>query len=225
MTPFFRTLLLLLATLAALPAGLAAQGGADTVAHPTGAAATPRPGDRIALKIWNEPEMSDTFNISERGEAVLPKLGAVHVTSLPLMALQDSLRRAYAVYLRNPSVEIAVLRRIGVQGEVRQPGIYLADLTVGLPEIIARAGGYTDAGNPRNIVIVREGKQIRYGRRDREGILVSELQSGDQVFVRQRSAFARNPMVWIGGAMGLVATFNQVVWPLIEDIFGADKEG
>jgi polysaccharide export outer membrane protein len=224
MTPFLRTLILLLATLAALPAGLAAQRGSDTAAAPAGGtAALPRPGDRIALKIWNEPEMSDTFNISERGEAILPKLGTVQVTSLPLAALQDSLRRAYAVYLRNPSVEIAVLRRISVQGEVRQPGIYMADLTMGLPDIIARAGGYTEAGNPRNVVILREGRRIRYGREGGDGLLASELQSGDQVFVRPRSALARNPMVWIGGAMGLVATFNQVVWPLIEDIFNTDK--
>lgn len=224
MTSFFRTLLLLLATLAAIPAGLAAQQAGDTAAAPaTGTAALPRPGDRIALKIWNEPEMSDTFNISERGEAILPKLGSVHVTALPLAALQDSLRRAYAVYLRNPSVEISVLRRVSVQGEVRQPGIYLADLTVGLPEIIARAGGYTEAGNPRNVVILREGRRIRYGRESGDRLLASELQSGDQIFVRPRSALARNPMVWIGGAMGLVATFNQVVWPLIEDIFNTDK--
>jgi polysaccharide export outer membrane protein len=224
MTSHFRTLLLLLATLAGLPAGLAAQQAGDTAAAPaTGTAALPRPGDRIALKIWNEPEMSDTFNISERGEAILPKLGSVHVTALPLAALQDSLRRAYAVYLRNPSVEISVLRRVSVQGEVRQPGIYLADLTIGLPEIIARAGGYTEAGNPRNIVIVREGRRIRYGREGGDRLLASELQSGDQIFVRPRSSLARNPMVWIGGAMGLVATFNQVVWPLIEDIFNTDE--
>jgi polysaccharide export outer membrane protein len=224
MTRFLHRLLLL-ATLAALPAGLAAQRGGDTAAAPaTGTAAMPRPGDRIALKIWNEPEMSDTFNISERGEAILPKLGAMQVTALPLAALQDSLRRAYAVYLRNPSVEIAVLRRVSVQGEVRQPGIYLADLTMGLPEIIARAGGYTEAGNPRNVVILREGRRIRYGREGGDGLIASELQSGDQIFVRPRSALARNPMVWIGGAMGLVATFNQFVWPLIEDIFNTDKK-
>lgn len=226
MTLLLRTLLLLLAAASALPAGLAAQQGGDTAdARPTGGGALPRPGDRIALKIWNEPEMSDTFNISERGEAILPKLGAVRVTELPLGRLQDSLRSAYAVYLRNPSVEIAVLRRIAVQGEVRQPGIYLADLTMGLPEIIARAGGYTEAGNPRNIVIVRDGRRIRYGRDTSDTLLASELQSGDQVFVRPRSALARNPMAWIGGAIGLVGTFRVVVWPLIEDIVGSDDGG
>lgn len=224
MTLHLRTLLLLLATLAVLPAGLGAQQGSDTADARAAAAALPKPGDRIALKIWNEPEMSDTFNISERGEATLPKLGSVRVTELPLALLQDSLRRAYAVYLRNPSVEIAVLRRIAVQGEVRQPGIYLADLTMGLPEIIARAGGYTEAGNPRNIVIVREGRRIRYGRDTEGGFFASELQSGDQIFVRPRSALARNPMAWIGGAIGLVGTFRAVVWPLIEDIVGSDEE-
>lgn len=221
-----RTVLLVLAAVAASAAGLPAQQGADTSAEAAARrarVATPRPGDQVALKIWNEEEMSDTFNISERGEVILPKLGPVYVIDKPVGALQDSLRKAYSVYLRNPSIDIVVLRRIGVQGEVRLPGIYLADLTVGLPEIIARAGGYTDAGNPRNIVIVRDGERVRYGGRSDEGLVVSELQSGDQIFVRPRSAFARNPMAWIGGAMGLVATFNAVVWPLVKEIIGKDE--
>ncbi|HEV2148545.1 MAG TPA: polysaccharide biosynthesis/export family protein [Longimicrobiaceae bacterium] len=222
-----RTALLLFATLTALGPGAAAQQETDSPELRPGldvaASAKPRPGDRIALKIWNEPEMSDTFNISERGEAILPKLGAVHVTDQPLAALQDSLRSAYAVYLRNPSVEIVVLRRIGVQGEVRNPGIYLADLTVGLPEIIARAGGYTEAGNPRNIIIVRDGQRIRYGVGEGTELSVAELQSGDQVFIRPRSALARNPMAWLGGAVGLLGAVRVTVWPMIESLLGKDK--
>jgi protein involved in polysaccharide export with SLBB domain len=35
-------------------------------------------------------------------------------------------------------------RRVSVVGEVREPGIYLADLTMTLPDIIARAGGVTE---------------------------------------------------------------------------------
>lgn len=223
MNHVLRTVLLLLAAVSASAAAAPAQQAAEEIpARPAAHGATPRPGDKIALKIWNEEEMSDTFNISERGEVILPKLGPVYVVDKPVGALQDSLRKAYSVYLRNPSIDVVVLRRIGVQGEVRQPGMYLADLTMGLPEVIARAGGYTDAGNPRNILIVRDGERVRYGQKGDEGFVVSELQSGDQVFVRPRSAFARNPMAWIGGAMGLVATFNAVVWPLVKEIIGKD---
>lgn len=211
---FSRRSLLPLVVFLACAGTLPAQQTEPTGVRPApalGAAAMPRPGDRVELKIWNEPEMNGSFLISETGEVILPRLGSVQVANLPVGALQDSLRKAYAVYLRNPSVEVVVLRRIGVLGEVRQPGIYLADLTVGLPEIIARAGGYTEAGNPRNIVIVRDGQRIRYGRDGDSEISVAELQSGDQVLVRSRSALARNPIAWIGGALGIIGGIRVMV--------------
>jgi hypothetical protein len=96
---------------------------------------------------------------------------------------------------------------------------------MGLPEIIARAGGYTEAGNPRNVVILREGRRIRYGREGGDGLIASELQSGDQIFVRPRSALARNPMAWIGGAIGLAGTFRALVWPMIDDLLNGDDDG
>ncbi|HEX2093108.1 MAG TPA: polysaccharide biosynthesis/export family protein [Longimicrobiaceae bacterium] len=224
MTFPLRTILLLLVTLSAAAAEVSGQQAVAPLAADSLVDARPRPGDKVALKIWNEPEMSDTFNISERGEVILPRLGAVRVTDQPIVALQDSLRRAYAVFLRNPSVEIAVLRRIGVQGEVRNPGIYLADLTMGLPEVIARAGGFTEAGNPRNIVVFRDGQRIRYQFRGDTGLRVSELQSGDQIFVRPRSTFARSPMTWIGGVIGLLGAFRITVWPMIERILDDEEK-
>lgn len=218
MTLPLRSALLLLATMFATVASVRAQQGADT------AAVTPHPGDRIALKIWNEAEMSDTFNISERGEVILPKLGSVYVADMPIGVLQDSLRRAYAVYLRNPSIDISVLRRVSVLGEVRQPGVYLADLTMGLPEVIARAGGYTDAGNPRNILIVRDGRRIRYGRNGDAELSVAALQSGDQIVVRRKSALTRDPTSALLAAISVVGAFRFTVWPLIQSIMG-DGDG
>lgn len=184
--------------------------------------ASVRPGDRVWLRIWNEEAMSDTFNISERGEVILPKLGSVHVTDLGVVALQDSLRRAYSVYLRNPSVEVIVLRRIGIQGEVRRPGIYMADLTMALPDVIALAGGFTDEANPDNIVVMRESRRIRYRRSDQAQFLVTGLQSGDQVIVIPRSSLARNPVGTITGVMGLVSGFMWLL-PQLKDALGVDR--
>lgn len=225
MAPLIRTILLLLPALW-LPAALSAQ-EADTAGVDRAASAaqsTVRPGDRIWLRIWNEPEMSDTFNISERGEVILPKLGGVHVAGQDVALLQDSLRRAYAVYLRNPSVEIVVLRRIGIQGEVRRPGVYMTDLTMALPDVIAMAGGFTDAANPDDIVVLRGSERIRYRRRDQAQFLVAGLQSGDQVHVKARSSFSRNPVGTVTAVMSLVGGFVTFVLPAIRNVFDDDKQ-
>lgn len=221
MTPRLRTVFLVLVALCVPRLSLwsqTAHAGASPGAQ--AATATARPGDRIALRIWNEPEMSDTFNISERGEVILPRLGSVPVAGRPIGALQDSLRQAYAVFLRNPSVEVAVLRRIGVQGEVRTPGNYLVDLTMGLPEILTLAGGLTEAANPNNVVVLRGEERIRYGRKNQNEFLAAELRSGDQVLVRPRSVWARNPLAMIGGIVSIIA----VAAPVIERIWGDDSD-
>jgi protein involved in polysaccharide export with SLBB domain len=217
MIPRLRTVFFVLIALCLPLASLWSQ-TAGTGAAPTGpaAAATARPGDRIALRIWNEPEMSGDFTISDRGEVVLPRLGSVPVTGRPIGALQDSLRQAYAVFLRNPSVEVIVLRRVGVQGEVRTPGNYMVDLTLTLPEILTMAGGLTEAANPNHVVLLRGGERIRYGRKNQSEFLAAELRSGDQVIVRPRSVWARNPLAMIGGIVSIIVVAAPVIeriWP------------
>lgn len=169
-----------------------------------------QPGDRVVLKIWNEPEMSDTFTVAQSGYVTLPRLGPTRVQGIEINALEDSLRASYMSYLRNPAVQIVVLRRISVLGEVRQPGIYLADLTMGLPDVIARAGGPTDAGDPNRITIVRGPERIEYNRARQSETFVAQLHSGDQVYVRSRNFFVRNPWASISTAIGLISFLSQL---------------
>lgn len=174
-----------------------------------------RPGDRIALKIWNEPEMSDTFHVAGTGEVVLPKLGAVKVVDQSAGSLQDSLRAAYGAFLRNPSVEVTVLRRIGVQGEVRNPDLYLVDLTMTLRDVIARAGGVTREGNARNVMVVRGEERISLAGDDIPQFRALELQSGDQVVVGRRSWFELNSLALVSTAAVIVS----VLYPVLQAVF------
>jgi protein involved in polysaccharide export with SLBB domain len=216
-----RSVPLLLLSLLAASAPLEAQprGGSFVADASSAEAGTPLPGDQIAVRVWNEPGITGTYTIRESGEVVLPKFGPVQVVGRPIGALQDSLRNAYSEYVRNPSVEVAVLRRIRVGGEVRSPGIYMADLTMRLPEIVAVAGGLTEAANPNRIVVVRGEQEIVYQVRDHGEFVTAELRSGDQVVVRPRSALARNPIGTSTAIMGAALTFVTVLLPALRGIF------
>ncbi len=208
-----------LPVLAALLLGVLFAGPSMAQGLPTGAAARVRPGDAVALKIWNEPEMSDTFNIAASGEVVLPKLGGVRVTELGVAELQDSLRKAFSVYLRNPSVEVTVLRRVGVQGEVRQPDLYMVDLTMTLRDLIARAGGVSSDGDPGRIFVIRDGERVSFGKGDQARFTTADLVSGDQVVVGQKSWLSRNALAATGTVLG-VAT---LVIPIVRDMLKNDE--
>lgn len=175
-----------------------------------------RPGDRVALHIWNEEEMTDTFAVAESGLVTLPKLGPVQVGNKTVSQLQDSLLVAYSEYLQNPSVDVVVLRRVGVIGEVKQPGLYLADLTMTLPDLIARAGGITEAGNPNDITLLRGPEEIRFGAGDRSRLGLTEIQSGDQIIVGQRSYIARNPLFAISSGLGILSFIMTQLIPALK---------
>lgn len=157
-----------------------------------------KPGDIIRLRIWREPDLSGDFPLDPNGVAVLPKLGPTRVTDQAPDALKSSLVAAYSEYLNHPSIEIIFLRRVQVLGAVRNPGLYPVDPTMTLGDAVALAGGTTPDGNPNRLALIRNG--VKLSRTLSHGTRVADthIQSGDEIFVPERSWMSRNP--------GIVAT-------------------
>ncbi|HET7321749.1 MAG TPA: polysaccharide biosynthesis/export family protein [Longimicrobiaceae bacterium] len=164
-----------------------------------------RPGDQVVVQIWREPDLEGSFTVDERGEVVLPRLGRVHASTMTATALQDSLYHALGEYLRNPSISVSVLRRIGVHGAVRKPDLYMMDLTTSVQDAITKAGGITEAGNPNEILLIRGGEKIKLGERERARMLTSELRSGDEIVVGHYSWFHENALAVVSSAMAVVS--------------------
>lgn len=171
-------------------------------------------GDRVRVRVWREPTLSDELTIDERGDLVLPRVGRLHVSGWAIAALQDTLTTRYGEYLRNPSVAVTVLRRIAVQGEVRAPNLYYVDATKTLREVLAEAGGVTEAGNPGKLAIIRDGRPIRVPGWERGEALATDLRSGDQVFVPRRSWLERNALA-VASTVGALTGVAVSVYSLL----------
>jgi protein involved in polysaccharide export with SLBB domain len=165
------------------------------------------PGDRIALHVWREPDWSGQFNIDDRGIAVLPRLGPVHVTGLTVGEARVMLTDRFSEYLVTPAVEVTILRRIGVHGEVRNPTLYWLDLTMTVRDAIALAGGLTPAGDPNKIVIRRSPGDVAFDEADTFAAVAAGLQSGDQIVVGRRSWFALNTPFVISTIVSVTSIF------------------
>src|SRR5688500_12015372 len=147
----------------------------------------------------------DTFLVAQNGNVVLPRpLGPTRADGVIVSELEDSIRAAYTTYLRNPYVEVFVLRRISVLGEVRQPGIYLADLTMGIPELVARAGGPTEIGDSRHVTVIRGPGRLEFRGNRQQEMFVAQLHSGDQVVVGRKNFIVRNPWASISTVFTLI---------------------
>jgi polysaccharide export outer membrane protein len=181
----------------ATPRVLLGQTVADSSARPAGSTvqsskAPLRPGDRIRLRIWREPDLSGEYDVDEAGQAVFPKIGEMRVTGMTPEALKDTLVGSYSRFLRDPAVEVRLLRRVNILGAVRTPGLYQVDPTMTLADAAALAGGAAADGSPDRVDLVREGSKLPVKLSRQTRLSDTPLQSGDQLYFRQRSWASRN---------------------------------
>jgi len=163
-----------------------------------------RPGDVVHVWVWREADYSGDFPVDARGLVVLPNLGPVATRGKTAQALSDSITRAYQKFLANPSIQVTVQRRISVSGAVTKPGLYPADATITVGELIALAGGISPNGTQNRIQLVRNGQVVVSTLGPGTVLQNSELQSGDQIFVPERSWFSRNGGIFLTAGVSIV---------------------
>ena len=198
-----------LCTLVFLAAGCASSGIAPPIEHPESSPGPAlSPGDAINVQVWREADLSGMFTVDDRGIVTMPLLGERDVTGLGPSELRDKLLSDYREYLQNPSIEVTILRRISILGEVRSPGLYPVDATVSLSDALALAGGLAPNANSNDIRLVRDQQMIRQDLDSATLIGVSDIRSGDQIVVGEKGWISRNPGAFFGSliAAGAIIT-------------------
>ena len=158
-------------------------------------------GDNINLDIFQVKEYSGEYPVLVDGTISLPLVGRVNVSGLSLKETSEVVSNKYATYLKRPIVTVGLVSprplRIGVAGEVDNPGTYEVALTPeslqfpSVTDILQQAGGITTIADVRNVRVTRQigGKEVFYNAnlwdlltksRIRQDI---SLRDGDTVFV------------------------------------------
>ena len=175
---------------AARPCPAAAQtDSAPAVQH---SAVVLQPGDKVQLKVWREPDLSGDFVVDEDGVVVLPHIGRLEIGRLSTDSLRALLISRYSASLRDPAVEVTVLRRVSVLGSVRNPGLYYVDPTITVADVLAMAGGVSPDGNQKRLDLVRGGQRLPVQLSRQSSLAASSIQPGDQLWVPERSWLSRN---------------------------------
>lgn len=169
-----------------------------------------RPGDAVKVQIWREPDLSGDFTVNQEGIVVFPLLGERDVTGVSGPQLEERLEAEYREYLVNPSIDVTVLRRISILGEVRNPGLYPVDATFTLTDALALAGGVSPTGDENDIRLIRDGRIVRQTLDETVMIGSAQIQSGDQIVVGQRSWLSRN-IGLVSAGIGAMATILTAI--------------
>lgn len=168
-----------------------------------------RPGDAIQLRFFADSGLSGQFRVDERGHVVLPMLGDRDAVHQAPNTMRTEIRQAYAQYLKAPP-DVTVLRRITVLGAVMKPGLYLADPTMSVADVLALAGGPSPDGRTGEVQIRRNGHPVTEQISSAAPIASTPLRSGDALYVPERSWGSRNVPLLLG-AMGSIAAIVSVL--------------
>lgn len=178
-----------------LPAGQAAYDVIPVKAMDDLVAQRIRTGDKLAISVFGESELSRTdYVVDSTGFVQVPLIGQVIAAGVSPEELRAEItRRLGARFIRDPQVSVSITERakarFAVEGQVEDPGVYEADATTTLLAAIAQAGSPNRVAKNSEVMVFRviDGRrlgarfdldQIRSGRADDPQII-----GGDTVVV------------------------------------------
>jgi polysaccharide export outer membrane protein len=121
-------------------------------------------GDRVAIAVFGEPDLSLDTRIGDSGRVAYPFIGEVVVAGrTPVeveQAIADALRGDWLV---DPKVSVSIVeyRPFFVNGQVRNPGGYPYQPGMTVRKAVSTAGGFTERASQRGITLIPEGQRDR----------------------------------------------------------------
>src|SRR4030042_3630525 len=123
--------------------------------------------DILYIHVWKEESLTRTIPVRMDGKISLPLIQEMKAAGLTPLQLKEVLTTRFKEFIENPIVSVTVMEanscKVYLMGQVRNPGVYRLRSETAIVQIIPLAGGFTDWGNPKKVLIIRkeDGKEKR----------------------------------------------------------------
>ena len=164
-----------------------------------------RPGDIVRLTVSRHEDLTGDFAVTEYSTVTIPKLGEIDVSAETHRSLRERVLRELRQTVVSPAIELTVMMRVRVLGEVMEPGLFHVDPTMTVSDALALAGGWTPEARRGTVILRRGGQTVVADLRTETPISESPIRSGDELEAVQRSWFSRNGLTLVSSAAGLVS--------------------
>jgi polysaccharide export outer membrane protein len=168
----------------------------DNLDYPLG------PGDVLRIQVFQNPDLTTETRVSESGSITFPLVGGVEVGSLGIAKAEQKIAAALknGGFVRQPQVNIVLLQmrgnQVSVLGNVSRPGRFPLETLSRVSDMLAAAGGATQAGDDYAIVTgLRNGQPFRklidipalyLGEKSDDDVI---LAGGDTIYVHRAPVF------------------------------------
>jgi len=117
-------------------------------------------GDRLAISVWKQPDLSRTLPVRSDGKISLPLIGEVQATGKTPLKLEEEITAKFQPYLAEPEVTVIVEQinseKFNILGRVVKPGSYPLVNPTTVLDAIALAGGCRDFAKQKAIYVLRK---------------------------------------------------------------------
>jgi polysaccharide export outer membrane protein len=117
-------------------------------------------GDRVAINVFGEDNLSGEYEVDQSGIVSLPLAGRIKVANMTTQDAERTIaKRLSEGFVSNPNVTVSVVRYrpFYVLGEVARPGGYPFYSGASVLSAVAVAGGYTYRAEKFGVKLLRPG--------------------------------------------------------------------
>ena len=119
------------------------------------------PEDQIAIRVFGQPDYTlEQITVSPVGRIYHPLAGEIDVVGLTVPKLIEKLTVEFAQYIIDPKVSVSLLAansaKVGVIGDVNNPGIVVMSKPMTILEVLSASGGVSDSGSKSGVTVVRQ---------------------------------------------------------------------
>ncbi len=143
------------------------------------------PGDKVAITVYGEEELSLETILGDSGKINYPFLGEVTLSGLTVAQVEQRITQGLkGDYLISPNVSARIVeyRPFYIHGEVKKPGSYPYQPGMTVNQAIALAGGLTERASTEKIWLYKERDNANYS----IATLATTVRAGDTVTIKQR---------------------------------------
>ncbi|MDP1890543.1 MAG: polysaccharide biosynthesis/export family protein [Gemmatimonadaceae bacterium] len=116
------------------------------------------PGDEVKVRVYREPELSGQYVVNGRGEVFIPGLGRIAAAGMTADSLSAHITNGYMKRIIDAIVDVGLLRSLPVLGQVQNPGVYQAEPTMSVQQIVAKAGGIRGTSLEAPTILLQKGR-------------------------------------------------------------------
>ncbi|MDH3734664.1 MAG: hypothetical protein OEU54_14135 [Gemmatimonadota bacterium] len=171
-------------------------------------------GDVVQLSVVGEERWTNAHTVTPIRTLALEAIDPIDVSGILHSELEEALSLELSRYLRDPRIQVDVLKRIGVTGYVGRPGFYTITGTSLVSDAVMLAGGPAGNSNVNTIQFRRLGVPLDIPTNVVwQSMSLDDLgvQSGDEMYIPQGgSSLGR----FIIAALGIALTITLIAFRL-----------